>query len=690
MIATIALATVIVCQSPARDWQQSSITGNGTIGAMVRGDVNNDTVSLSHCRLYMPISDEGGYRERDPFMAACDLKMGTDVWGIRDYSRTTDFETGEVIVRCQSQHGEYVRKVVALRPDNLIAIKVGDKRHIRFALDSIPMRGRDELAMFEDGVRSVVHERREGLDYYRLDWSRTNKWNKLTGYEVALLVNNSRENDIEAFVAIEPILKGQESNFASMKSRLEAAAAKGYDALVENHAKRQREMMRRVEFALESTGEVKGDFIEKAFQAGRYNIISATGGAHVPNLQGVWAGTWSAPWRASFTTNGNMPCAVSFFTKGATPELCGSLLAWLEERLPEMREGAKQFYNARGFHVAAQTTVSGVETDTNDGYPHRYWHAGAQWIMNTLFDAWRTTHSKKWLKRIYPLMKETAQYYEDVLVELPDGTLGFNPSYSPENWPQGKRPTAVNATMDQAAARQCFRNAIEAAEALGTGGSGVPPLEQIEKWRTLLSRLTPYAVSEGGYFAEWLAPGQPDNNEHRHASHLYALYDDAPAEIVTNAALVAAVKKTIDARMDFNENRSRTMAFGYVQLGLAATKIGDGERALRCLNLLSKKNWTEAFGSFHDWHNIFNTDISGGYPYLVSEMLVQSDNDSVTFLPAKPECWTRGRIAGLALRGAVKLESLEWEGDSWNARLKTEDGRTLNFSGTGRNTVSTK
>ena len=236
--------------------------------------------------------------------------------------------------------------------------------------------------------------------------------------------------------------------------------------------------------------------------------------------------------------------------------------------------------------------------------------------------------------------------------------------------------------MDVAIAKQFIGEVAHAAEALGVDA------EDRGKWSAMRDRLTPYQVSENGFFAEWLAPGQPDNNEHRHASHLYALYDDAPAEILTNAALVAAVGKTIDARMDFNENRSRTMAFGYVQNGLAACKIGDAARAARCLKLLTDKNWLKGGGSCHDWKNCFNTDISGGYPYLISEMLVHSEEGWVRFLPAKPKEWTAGSIKGLLLRGGIVLESLEWQGGNFRAKLKFADGSVKSAEGSAGDSLA--
>lgn len=53
---TVLLLASLLWTEPqaAANWQESSITGNGTIGAMVRGVVNEETITLSHCALYPP------------------------------------------------------------------------------------------------------------------------------------------------------------------------------------------------------------------------------------------------------------------------------------------------------------------------------------------------------------------------------------------------------------------------------------------------------------------------------------------------------------------------------------------------------------------------------------------------------------------------------------------------------------
>ena len=111
-----------------------------------------------------------------------------------------------------------------------------------------------------------------------------------------------------------------------------------------------------------------------------------------------------------------------------------------------------------------------------------------------------------------------------------------------------------------------------------------------------------------------------------------------------------------------------------VQLGLAACKLGDADRAEKCLAHLTGKFWTNGCGTFHFEDDVFNMDLSGGYPYLVSEMLVHGEDSWARFMPAKPASWRKGAIKGLMLRGAVCVEDLSWDGGEWKAKLRFKDG----------------
>ena len=101
--------------------------------------------------------------------------------------------------------------------------------------------------------------------------------------------------------------------------------------------------------------------------------------------------------------------------------------------------------------------------------------------------AWMTQHlrthsefsgDKQFLKtRAYPALKELVEYWEDFLVEGPDGKLISPAGWSPEHGPvnkgdttmlqEGNRDPQPGASYDQPIVRDLFSNYIDASEDLG-------------------------------------------------------------------------------------------------------------------------------------------------------------------------------------------------------------------------------
>jgi alpha-L-fucosidase 2 len=101
------------------------------------------------------------------------------------------------------------------------------------------------------------------------------------------------------------------------------------------------------------------------------------------------------------------------------------------------------------------------------------------------------------------------------------------------------------------------------------------------------------------------------------------------------------------------------MAFGLVQVGLAAAHLGLAEEAYATVRAMSRY-WRPNLVSTHNLGALFNTDICGGLPAVVLAMLGTSAHGTVRLLPALPTAWPAGEVTGLALRGPVALERLRW------------------------------
>ncbi len=121
----------------------------------------------------------------------------------------------------------------------------------------------------------------------------------------------------------------------------------------------------------------------------------------------------------------------------------------------------------------------------------------------------------------------------------------------------------------------------------------------------------------------------------------------------------------------WKNNQRGFMSFGLVQLGQAATSLGEGELAYHCLRHLVNRFWLNNLASMHNHRSLLNMDVSGGMPAVIVKMLVASDVGKIQLLPALPAAWPSGRIEGVLCQGAVEIQSLAWDGKQVTVRLNS-------------------
>jgi alpha-L-fucosidase 2 len=650
--------------------------------------------------------------ERDQFIAACTLHITQPTTTITRYQRSVDFMAAETCVAVAGGHGISIRSAFVSRPADALIIRINGsgRQSAKVALSTPKSSNERDREVMAAGIANTKTTVEDGAIRYHCDFANTNQFNPSRGYEVIAVVSAKGGKRVESatgisiedaeeilvFVRIRLLQKdGKECPLSVAVADLNELGT-DYASLRSDQVRVHGGMMGRVSLSLDAPAEDRAKpsevlnadarcnpaplaMIERAFDAGRYNIICSTG-QYIPNLQGLWSATSLSPWSGSVTTNGNLPCAISFLLMGNTPELMHAYFRFHDERMDGFRQNAKVLYGTRGIHIPAQVTMGPWETDFTPIYPHLWWYAGAAWTALSYYDYYRYSGDAAFLaQRAYPLMREAAAFYEDFLTVSDDnGRLVFAPSFSPENAPGGEENcrVAINATMEIGAARQLLGNAIAAARFLGVDAD----LQQT--WATLISRLPEYQVAPDGSFREWLWPGLEESHVHRHVSQLYQLFDDMPAEITGDPRLAAAAERTIRLRLPGLE-KSGFMAFGVVQNGLAAAHLGNAELAQRAINLLVAGFWTTGMGSLHNRDNLFNVDISGGFPYLCSSVLVYADLGIIRFFPARPAQWTRGTLRGVRLRGGIMVESLAWGPESAYVVLVSDIGQQVTIEAPG-------
>ncbi|XKK41413.1 hypothetical protein HFP72_14455 [Nocardiopsis sp. ARC36] len=329
--------------------------------------------------------------------------------------------------------------------------------------------------------------------------------------------------------------------------------------------------------------------------------------------------------------------------------------------------------------LPAHASTSGRHNHFGPEWCLTCWTAGAAWMSRLYWDHYSHTRDRAFLRdRALPFLTAAGEFYEDFVTA--DGLV---PSYSPENTPgDGDGQAAVNATMDVAAARDLVRNLVRAHRVLDGSAPGGRRNRGARRWLELGARLPGYRVARGGELAEWAGPAVPgaveqtENHAHRHASHLYPLwYETDPA--LASPRLRAAAVRAVRARLGWwRGQEADEMAFGLVQLGLAAANLGLAGEAHETLGLLATRYWRPTLVPTHNRGALFNVDIGGGFPAVVAAMLVRSCEGRLDLLPALPPDWPGGRVEGLRARGGIIVDSLDWEGGAARAELRSVEPRT--------------
>ena len=708
-------------------WEESLVSGNGTLGALVPGDPSKERIIFSHEKLFMPeyppteAPDLASHMEKirewviagkgdkaaefavelgnevgiegliwtDPLIPACQLELESlNPEKVNNYARGVDFESGETITAWETKSGIFERRLFASRPDQLIALHIAapdSDLNIRMRLSTLPQTDEEmdheAEAFMEDKLIKDVRTKVDETGWLSYTTEFKKKWDgSLKGYLVESRVIPTGGTmkasdgwllitDADELFVLSRILLSYDMPLPA-KTALHEYEIPDYKKLLAEHRAVHGEMFHRFSLdigggesfplaedlqASSSFGNLNPSYLNQLCKAARYLLISSTGEIP-PTLQGIWGGTWRPAWSGDFTLNGNVPSAIASGLNTNFREVTEAYINYMFSMYSDFRDNARDLYDAPGIFVPSRTSSDGKTYHYAKPYPHLFWYAGGAWTSQFLFDYWQYTGDDSFLReKAIPFMLDAAAFYKHILVEGEDGGYNFIPSYSPEIGPLGHHPVVINATMDVAALKQLIRNLLY----LNYAGYLTEFDEQ--GWTSVLKGLPEYGIDEEGDLKEWIWPGLKNDNSHRHASHLYPLFYEVDPEFKERPELIEAAKTAIEKRLEYRRGKQGAeMAFGLVQKGLAAAHIGDTEHAFECVDWLCNSYWSPAQTSYHDPGEIFNVDIAGGLPAVVTEMILQSSVDMLILLPALPEQWSQGSIKGVGTRCGVTAD-MKWD-----------------------------